>query len=75
MFAYLISDKLQHSLSSLLLHQRWLRGFYAMSKFDASSFLTPISYKMDSVVFAIKGGTFLGVLKFEISFTFKTYNI
>jgi len=32
---------------------------------------TPISYKMDSVMFAIKGGTFLGVPKFEISFTFK----
>jgi hypothetical protein len=26
-------------------------------------------------MFAIEGGTFLGVPKFEISFTFKTYNI
>jgi hypothetical protein len=50
-------------------------SFYAMSKFHASSLFTPISYKMDSVMFAIEGGTFLGVPKFEISFTFKTYNI
>jgi hypothetical protein len=27
------------------------------------------------VAFAIKGGTFLGVPKFEVSFTFETYNI
>ncbi len=46
-----------------------------MLKFHASSLFTPISYKMDSVAFAIKGGTFLGVPKFEVSFTFETYNI
>jgi hypothetical protein len=44
-----------------------------MSKFHASSLFTPISYEMDNVMFAIKGGTFLQVPKFEVSFTLKTY--